>query len=235
MRYSLSRYTLAKSLRSDKNGAVPAIEITERHVAEKALEAVDRDGPESLDLNQIAAEMGITVAALSLVASSPGDLIDLACDQVYSEIDLRPLDVGWPERVRHYARSFRTCLLRHPRAIVPMATRPIVRESSMAVAEVALKELTEVGFSPADANRVLIVIVSFVTGHALTELGPSQQASHGLAQVDEHQVRGFRESLSTDSLPIAAAALSEDPDRSAEFELGLKLIVDGLERLLLHA
>jgi hypothetical protein len=195
---------------------------------------LDLAGPDSLNLEGVAAEIGVRREDIKAFVTHQGDLIDLACDQVYSEIDVNPTSTNWPERLRHYARSFRRCLLSHPKAVLPMATRPILSESSMTVAEKALGELTAVGFSPEAANRVLIVIVSFVLGHALTEVGPAYQSEIGMSEVDTARVKGFRESL-PDSLPISAEALAEDNDRDAEFELGLKLIVDGLERQLLHA
>lgn len=213
---------------------VNASELTTRKVAETALVVLDLVGPESLNLDAVAAEIGVGSQDVSPFVAHQGDLIDLACDQVYAEIDLNPLSTNWPERLRHYARSFRRCLLNHPKAVLPMATRPILSESSMTVAERALTELTAVGFTPEAANRVLIVIVSFVLGHALTEVGPAYQSEIGMSAVDTERVKGFRESLPP-SLPISAEALAEENDRDAEFELGLKLIVDGLERQLLHA
>jgi hypothetical protein len=229
------RVSLARSVGNDNNVQVTTPELTTRKVAETALVLLDLVGPESLNLDAVAAEIGVRREDVRPFVSHQGDLIDLACDQVYSEIDLNPSSTNWPERLRHYARSFRRSLLSHPKAVLPMATRPILSESSMSVAERALGELTDVGFSPEAANRVLIVIVSFVLGHALTEVGPAYQSEIGMSEVDQERVKGFRESLPSSSLPISAEALAEENDREAEFELGLKLIVDGLERQLLHA
>ncbi len=219
---------------NDNNMGVNARALTEDAIGRVSLEMVDAAGPECLSLEAVARALGTSIPDLKPLVADVGELLDLACDQIYAEIDLNPIGEGWAEKFRHYARSFRVALLRHPRALYPMATRPILHESSMKVAERALGELTSVGFDPESANRVLIVIVSYVLGHALTEAGPTQQPTPLLA-VDQRRVRGFRQSLPTDSLPISAEALARDNDRDAEFELGLKLIVDGLERQLLHA
>ncbi len=205
--------------------------INPERVAEAALRLLDAAGVGAVSLTAVASELGCSTDVVRCVASDADGLLDLACDRIYSEVDLRPLDVPWPERLRTYSRSFRQALLRHPRAATLMATRPIVSISSMAVAERALAELTAVGFSPEEANRTLLVIVSFVTGHALTEIGSrhSDLGGHAATEVDS-----FRRTLPRSELPLSARAASH-VDRDAEFELGMKLIIDGLERKLLHS
>lgn len=216
----------------DQQGATHDVDAAQRlNIALTALELLDTWGPVAVTPDLVSEDSGVSIETVLSLAGSKDHLIDLACDQIYAEVDLRPLEVPWPEQLRHYSRSFRQSLLRHSRAALVMAVRPIVSESSMAVAEQALTQLTAVGFTPEEANRVLLVIVSFVTGHVLTEIGST-------ADIGGHEpedIMRFRRELSPDKLPLAATALANDPDRDAEFELGLKLITDGLERRLLHA
>lgn len=226
---------MANSVGSDKNAQVDVIDLTDVKVGEISLALIDLHGVEALSLEAVASASGFSVPEIEAFALDQGELIDLACDQIYAEIDLVPTQKAWPDRFRHYSRSFRTALLRHPKALFPMATRPLQHESSMRVAEHALAELTAVGYDTQSANRVLIVIVSFVLGHALTEAGPGQQADQGMAPIDDVRLDGFRRNLPSESLPISSQVMAEANDRDAEFELGLKLIVDGLERQLLHA
>ena len=200
-------------------------------VARTALELLDAWGPTSVTIDLVASQSGRSREQVAQVVASDDQLLDLACDQIYAEVDLRQLDVPWPERLRLYSRSFRDALLRHPRAAPTMAVRPIVSEASMTLAERALSELTDVGFEPKEANQVLLVIVSFVSGHVLTEIG--YHPEFGGHSLDE--LKAFRQQLPMDSLPLTTTALSSDPDRDTEFELGLKLLTDGLERRLLHA
>ncbi len=204
--------------------------VTSADVAQAALRLLDAGGPETVSLGSVASEVGCPARVVKEHADSLDDLLDLACDLIYAEVDLRPLDVPWPERLRTYGRSFRQALLRHPRAATLMATRPIVSISSMAVAERALGELASIGFSPIEANRTLLVIVSFVTGHALTEIGARH---HELGGHTEQEVDNFRKGLPSE-LPLAARSVSH-VDRDAEFELGMKFIIEGLERQLLHS
>ncbi len=205
--------------------------ITSKVVAEASLRLLDSAGVDAVSLAAVASEVGCPVHIVKGFADSQDALLDLACDRIYAEVDLRPLDAPWPERLRTYARSFRQALLRHPRAATLMATRPIVSISSMAVAERALAEFTGAGLTPPEANRTLLVIVSFVTGHALTEIGSRH---HELGGHTEREVDSFRRGLPKAELPVAARAVSH-VDRDAEFELGMKFIIDGLERKLLHS
>ncbi len=199
-------------------------------VAQSALDVLDLRGRTGLDHCAIAAQLGVDEATVVELVPDPIVLLDLACDQVYAEVDLRPLDLPWSYRLETYATNFRQALLRHPEAAILVATRPIVSEASMALAERALAELTGVGFDPAEANRVLLVITSFVLGHVLVEIGVSTEPGRH----DPDAVEAFRKNLPADELPLSAEALSEKNDRDAEFALGLKLLIDGLERRVLH-
>lgn len=212
-------------------GTVTIDDHVTRPVAEAALEALDRFGPDGCTIAAVAGRVGCRQSDVEAAAADDAALVDLAIDQVYALIDLRPLGDPWPERLRVYARSFRSALLAHPRAAIVLATRPIVSVASMHVAERALDELTQVGFEPEEAGRILLVIVSFVTGHALTEIGAHVPDIGGH---DPEAVDAFRRGLPSEQLPLSAQVVP-NVDRDQEFELGLGLIVGGLERRLLHA
>lgn len=203
-------------------------DITRAALAGDALHLLDTCGAESMSAESLADEAGLDLSDVHAVLNGV-DPLDLACEAVYAQIKLAPDDRPWPARLRHNARSFRSVLVEHPSAVIPIATRPIVSNESMAIAESAITSLTEVGFDAVEANRVLLVIVNYVIGHSLSEVGVEQQLSH------RSEVRDYRASLPADEMPLTAVALQEMPDRDAEFELGLKLIVDGLERRLLHS
>ncbi len=195
-----------------------------------ALALLDDWGTTALSHETLAREMGCHPNDIAALVPSELGLLDLACDQVYAEVDLRPVDLPWPRRMEVYANSFREALLRHPNAAILVATRPITSEASMTLAERSLAELTAVGFEPIEANRVLLVIAAFVLGHVLTEIG-SETAP---GEHDPLEVQAFRSNLPAETLPLIAEALAERSNRNAEFKLGLKLLIDGLERLMLH-
>ncbi len=199
-------------------------------IARTALELLDDWGTTALSIDTVARELEATEAEIIEIVRQESNLLDLACDQLYSEVDLSPIDCPWAHRLELYASSLRRALLRHPNAAILVATRPIVNEASIAVAERALEELTNEGFGATEANRLLIVIFSYVMGHALIEIG----GETGPGEHDVAQVQRFRAELPTERVPIVAKALAENNDRDEEFQLGLKLLVDGLERRLLH-
>ncbi len=204
-------------------------------VARAALQLVDDWGLAALTPLSVANELGCTVEAIEERWPDHATLLDLTLDLVYAQVDLQPMDVPWSERLRRYSNSFREALLKHPNTAVPIATRPIVSESSLRLAEQALGQLTDVGFDPIEANRVLLVIVSFIIGHVLTELGTANEIDGHM----EHNhasplVEQFRKELD-DRTPIAKIVLNESNDRDLEFELGLELLIGGLERRLLHS
>ncbi len=205
-------------------------EPTRSQITQTALSILDEAGVEHLTRAAVAARLRCRSSDLEAHAGDDEALIDLACDAVYAQVTLDPPDRSWPARLREYCRSYRRALLRHPNATPFIAVRPIVHDAALVIAERTLSELTGVGFSAAESNRVLLVIVSFVNGHALTELG-ELSGTHGR---NDDLVRS-REALEPHRLPVLTEALAAGNDRDAEFELGLELIIGGLERRLLHA
>ena len=193
---------------------------------------IDLDGVEALDAATLAARLGCRRDDVNELAPTRTALIDLACDEVYHEVSLAADGQNWSVRLRDYSRSYRHALLRHPRSVPFLSVRPIVHDAGLMVAERTLGELTDVGFSPEEANRVVLVIVGFVNGHVLTQIGATDAASHG---IDPDVVARARQAVPAERLPILSQVFAADNDRDAEFELGIDLLVGGLERHLLHA
>lgn len=217
-------------------GAIPGTgqmmpHISQRQLSKVALDALDHGGSEALIAADLAKQLGCRQADVTELADSRNALIDLACDEVYHEVALDAEGQSWSERLRCYSRSYREALLRHPRAVPFIAVRPIQHDAGLRIAERTLAELTEVGFSPEEANRVVLVIVSFVNGHALTEIGSNAET----ADADLEELVIARSAAPMDQLPILAQIFATDNDRDAEFGLGIDLLVGGLERYLLHS
>lgn len=205
--------------------------ISQVALGRAALDVIDAKGIDALSVASLAQELRCRRDDIARFATEATDFIDLACDAIYREVELDAADRSWSDQLRASARSYRRALLRHPRCAPFISVRPIVHDAGLRVAEAALLRLTGVGFSPAEANRVILVIVGFVNGHALTEIGgrPSPEQS------DPTEVDRKRQALPPEQLPILSQVFAIENDRDAEFELGIDLIVGGLERHLLHA
>lgn len=205
--------------------------VDQIEVGRAALELIDCGGIDTLGVAALAEHLGCRRDDIAPFATETTQFVDLACDAIYREVELDTGERSWSEQLRASARSYRQALLRHAQCAPFISVRPIVHDAGLIVAEAALRRLTEVGFSPTEANRVILVIVGFVNGHALTEIG----ARPGAADPDRAEVHRQRQGLESEQLPILSQVFTIENDRDAEFELGIDLIVGGLERHLLHA
>ena len=102
--------------------------------------------------------------------------------------------------------------------------RPVTGEHTIHLVEAALAELHTQGFSTQEGRRYLNVAVSFIVGHVLAEVGSNITSFEDVAAVR----RGF----DSTQFPHVASSLAAYPvDFDAEFELGISLIVDAIERV----
>ena len=94
--------------------------------------------------------------------------------------------------------------------------------------EGALQELTDLGLDVGEAIYALDGLVSLVIGHVLSELATTNDGG-----TDPESLARVRALLPEEEFPRVRATLGRGPiDRTAEFEFGLHLMIDGIEKLL---
>ncbi|MFC2177510.1 TetR/AcrR family transcriptional regulator C-terminal domain-containing protein, partial [Actinomycetota bacterium] len=150
------------------------------------------------------------------------DILDGIAGLVYEEIDFGEASGSFAERVHSYADSCRRALLRHPNAVPIMATRPVTGKNTMALAEAVIDQMHSLGFCTEVGRRILNVSYGFIVGHALAEVG---SGSRTLPETRETH-RGFECVVSED---VAHSVAFDPVDHDAEFELGIDLIIAGIE------
>jgi AcrR family transcriptional regulator len=198
-------------------------------IARVAMELVDADGIDALNMRRLGAELGVGASALYRYVPDKQALLDLLVDCVYAEIEAPEITADWRQRVVAYCDALRAALLSHPHLAPIVACRPVMGHAGVGILEVALAELAELGFDAESARRIVDVIVSFVMGHVLTEVS----ALPSLGGHQHSEVARFRSTLGHERFPLSAASLGRNPpDRDAEFGLGVQFLVAGIEREL---
>ena len=212
--------------------------LTRNRVLEAAIRLADEGGIESLTMRKLARELGVEAMSLYNHVANKGDLVDAIVDLVVSEIDLPASGEDWDVDIRTCAVSAHEALLRHPWAcslvLSPgsMRTSPTPRLRYM---EWLLSRLREAGFSPELTYHAYHTLDSHILGFTLWQLGHSINAKD-LAGGDlaDLVARFLRELPAADYPNLAEHArqhVSAPADDGArEFEFGLDLILDGLER-----
>jgi AcrR family transcriptional regulator len=175
--------------------------------------------------------LGVEAMSLYNHVANKDDLLDGLIDLVYAEIVVPTVAEPWREAQRRRAVSAREVLLRHPWAIVLMESRARPGPANLAHHEAVVANLLGHGFSARAATRAYNLVDSYVYGFALQEKTLPVASDVDIATVAPEMLRQF----GPDEYPhldALATELIESGFRYAdEFEPGLDLILDGLERL----
>jgi AcrR family transcriptional regulator len=197
-------------------------------VLEAALELVDLEGVESLTMRRLASRLGVEAMSLYGYVPNKDALLDGVVEQIMRDVEALPRGDSWQDWVRAQLRSFRDALLRHPRAITLVATRPVMSETTLALVESVLVELQALGLSVEESNRLLWIFVGFVIGHALNQIAAMERTTGPRPA----QLWVELQHVDLDRYPSAVAAFggeqwTEEAER-AEFELGVDLLLAGI-------
>jgi len=160
------------------------------------------------------------------------EILDGMVDIVFSEIDLPALDADWKTAMHQRAISARAALVRHPWALGLMESRSNPGPATLRHHDAVIGSLRKAGFSIGAAAHAFSVLDSYIYGFALQELNLPFNSSEEL----EAMAGIMLQQMSRDMFPhltemIVEHALKPGYSYANEFEFGLDLILDGLERV----
>src|SRR3989441_11161653 len=208
--------------------------LTRERILRAAISLADRDGIESLSMRKLGHELGVEAMSLYNHVRNKVDMLDGMVDVVFSEIDLPATGADWRTAMRTRAISARQILLRHPWAIGLMESRATPGPATLRHHDSVLGSLRTAGFSIDMAAHTYSILDGYIYGFTLTELTLPFSTAEGAAPVAEvaaNIVEGFRPGdyphLAEMALDRAHKPGYEDGD---EFEYGLDLILDGIDR-----
>jgi hypothetical protein len=161
------------------------------------------------------------------------DVLDGIVDQVLFGIDLTPAADDWRASIRETAISAHGVLVRHPWSceLVLLPNRPSISIARIRYIESILARLRSAGFSSAGASRGYHAVDSHVLGFTLWELGHAMPDD-----APPDFLETLLSSFEFSDYPYLAEHAREHLKKSevpdvGEFEFGLDLILDGLERI----
>jgi hypothetical protein len=159
-------------------------------------------------------------------------VLDGMGDLVFGEIGLPPRGADWKTAMRRRAISAGEVLARHPWAIGLMESRSTPGPATLRHHDAVIGCLREAGFSIAMAAHAYSVLDSYIYGFALQQASLPFKTSEEVVEVAE----SIRRQFPADEYPHLAEltvqhVLRPGYDCADEFEFGLDLILDGLERV----
>jgi AcrR family transcriptional regulator len=211
----------------------PRARLNRARVLDAAVVLADTGGIESLSMRRLGEELGVEAMSLYTHVAGKEDLLDGMTDAVFSEIELPAGDQGWRTAMRERALSARAALSRHPWAIRLMQSRTSPGPATLRHHDAVIGALRRSGFSIELTAHAFSVLDAYIYGFALQQSALPFDTAEEAAEVG----RMMAARMPADRFPYLAEftvghVLQPGYDYGAEFELGLDLILDGLERAL---
>jgi AcrR family transcriptional regulator len=207
--------------------------LTRERVLSAAIELADAGGLESLSMRRLAQQLGVEAMSLYHHVANKEEILSGIADMVVGEYETPEPGRDWKASIRASAVSAYRVLLRHPWAasLLLAGTTPSV--ARLAYMDALLGSLRGAGFSAEMTDHAYHALDSHIMGFALWVTGmnlPSGEAFDELAA-------GFLARLPREEMPHLVEHVHQhlkprDPNAKPEFEFGLDLLLDGLERIL---
>jgi AcrR family transcriptional regulator len=209
----------------------PRIPLSRDRVLRAAVILADEGGIESLSMRRLAQEFGVVPMALYKHVANKEDMLDGMVDIFFSEIDLPPNGCDWKTAMRQRAISTREVLTRHRWALGLTDSRMKPGPVNLRHHDAVIGCLRQGGFSIEMAIHAYSALDSYIYGFTLQEQTLPFDNPEEVGDVAEDMLHQFP----ADEYPYLKETIVEHItkngwDHADEFEFGLDLILDALER-----
>jgi len=223
---------MAKETRgvTDQTGSRPP--LSRDRILAVAMEIADERGVGAVTMREVASRLGVEAMSLYNHVANKDDILDGMVDLVAKQFDL-PEDVDdWREAMRRRALSAHEVFGRHPWAPMLFDSRGSSGPSGLRYFDWVLGTLMRAGFSIDDAPRAFSLLDSYIYGFGIEQFNfssggdatPEERAEAVLAYIPAEEYPYLHQ--------MASHAMETGYDAAADFEFGLEIILDGLERML---
>ena len=219
----------------------PRVPLNKERVFHAAIAVADSGGIGSLTMRKLAEELGVEAMSLYYHVANKEAVLDGVVDAIVAEIESAlggfdiPTDTDWKTSLRRRILTAREVMLRHRWAPAVIETRTTMTPTMMRYFDTLLGILREGGFSVDLGHHAMHALGSRALGFSQELFQPdgNSQGEDDLTEMLE---------LMASQLPNITEMMTEiahdDPDSTlgwcddqVEFEFGLDVILDGLDRL----
>ena len=204
--------------------------LSRERVLAAAIALADEAGLAALSMRKLATALDVKAMSLYNHVSNRDDLLDGMVDFVVGKIEVPKIQPNWQEAMRQRALSAHKVLLQHPWATMPLVSRVNVGPAMLRYIDSTLGCLVEAGFSLEMADHAWNAMDSHIYGFTLQELNfPFEAEDYSEA------AQAYVAMIPAEKYPymnrLTHLVMEQQYDGLHEFELGLNLILDGLEKL----
>jgi len=203
--------------------------LNRERVLRTAIALADESGIESLTMRRLGQALGVEAMSLYNHVANKDDILNGIVDLIVSDIEVPPSGTGWREAMRHRSISAHEVLLAHPWSALLIMSRFNIGPGMTRYLNETMGRLREGGFSVVGVLDAWHTLDSHLYGFTLQELSlPFGREEVPTVSAD---VLG---TLAADEFPHVVEVITEvmRTGRTEDFEFGLDLVLDGLERTL---
>jgi AcrR family transcriptional regulator len=216
--------------------------VTREGIVQAAIRIADAEGIGALSMRRVAADIGIPTMSLYRHVPSKEDLLLRMVDEVFTEDPLPEPASHWRTRLEDLSRLQWAICRRHPWIARQVSiTRPMAVPNGMAYTEAALRALDGLGLDRATMVHAAVTLAGHVVGTAMhleQEVEAEQDTGMSNEEWYEAQDLTLGTLLASGRYPMLAS-LDDIPDFDLNldivFELGLRLLLDGLAVMIADA
>jgi AcrR family transcriptional regulator len=213
--------------------AKPRSRLSRERVLNAAVANADAGGLEALSMRTLAEMLDVAPMALYRHVANKDDLIDAMVDVVFSEIGVPSGGGDWQTAMRQRAIAVRDALARHRWAIGLMESRRSPGPANLRHHDAVLGRLRAAGFSIEMAAHAYSLLDGYIYGFALTKMNLPFASGREVADVAQSMLQPFPVNEYPNLVEfITEHAMKPGYDYGDEFEYGLDVILEGLERKL---
>jgi len=208
------------------------VPLNRERVLRAAVAIADGEGIGALSMRRLGRELGVEAMSLYNYVTGKEDLGHGIVELVLQEIENPGPGADWKQEIRRTAVSSHDVFVRHRWSCGLLTEGSGVSRVRMEWMEAVLRTFREAGFSPNLTHHAYHAIDSHITGFTLWQVGMPFRTHEELVDLAD----GFLRRIPADEFPYVVEHAEQhiappDPAEKPEFEFGLDLILDGLERL----
>lgn len=206
--------------------------LTRDHVLSSAVRYVDEHGLEALSMHKLGAELGVKAMSLYKHVASKDDLLDGIVEQLWAEIPIEPASADWRKAIKRLAAALRDLVHQHPRSASLLTSRQTIHEHPLEISSALLTVMRNSGVPEQCAVALLRTIFPYAIGYALAELAYPDSADGDDAVSRIRRITNMLSPHASDDLVRTALLVCGDCDMNAQFDIGLDLMIRGLDAYL---
>jgi AcrR family transcriptional regulator len=204
--------------------------LSRDRVLRAAIRLANEGGLESVSMRKLGQVLRVEAMSLYKHVANKDDILDGIADLVVGDFEVPSIDADWKAAMRRSAISAHQVLLDHPWASSLIESRLNAGPARMGYLDAMIGVLSAAGFTMPLVIRAIMALDSHTYGFVLQEMAWSFDTENA-PEMAAAFARGLPANEYPNLLAMAEMAATTPRAVSADFEFGLDLILDGLERL----